>query len=49
MVGDLYDGDWKDYNTGLYYVERMGRLRDAGIRVFVAGVRDAAASQITNT
>ena len=34
MVGDLYDGDWKDYNTGLYYVERMGRLRDAGIRVF---------------
>jgi DNA repair exonuclease SbcCD nuclease subunit len=23
LVGDLYDGDWKDYNTGLYFVERM--------------------------
>lgn len=19
LVGDLYDGDWKDYNTGLYF------------------------------
>jgi len=31
LAGDLYDGDWKDYNTGLYFMERMGRLRDAGI------------------
>ncbi len=47
LAGDLYDGDWKDYNTGLYFMERMGRLREADIRVFsVAGNHDAA-SQIT--
>ena len=42
LVGDLYDGDWRDYNTGLYFVECMGRLREVGIRVFiVAGNHDA--------
>ncbi len=47
LVGDLYDGDWKDYNTGLYFAERMGRLRDAGIRVFIVAGNHDAASQIT--
>ena len=47
LVGDLYDGDWKDYNTGLYFVERMGRLREAGIRVFMVAGNHDAASQIT--
>ena len=47
LAGDLYDGDWKDYNTGLYFVERMGRLRAAGIRVFVIAGNHDAASQIT--
>ena len=47
LVGDLYDGDWKDYNTGLYFVERMGKLREAGIRVFIVAGNHDAASQIT--
>lgn len=47
LVGDLYDGDWKDYNTGLYFVERMGRLREADIRVFMVAGNHDAASQIT--
>lgn len=47
LVGDLYDGDWKDYNTGLYFVDRMNRLREAGIRVFVVAGNHDAASQIT--
>lgn len=47
LAGDLYDGDWKDYNTGLYFIERMGRLRDAGIRVFMVAGNHDAASQIT--
>ncbi len=47
LVGDLYDGDWKDYNTGLYFMERMGRLREAGIRVFIVAGNHDAASQIT--
>jgi len=47
LAGDLYDGDWKDFNTGLYFVERMGRLRDAGIKVFIIAGNHDAASQIT--
>ncbi|MDV6344023.1 DNA repair exonuclease [Nitrosomonas sp. Is37] len=47
LAGDLYDGDWRDYNTGLYFVERMGRLRDAGIRVYVVTGNHDATSQIT--
>ena len=43
ISGDLYDGDWRDYNTGLYLVRQLGRLRDAKILVFViAGNHDAA-------
>ncbi len=45
IAGDLYDGDWKDYNTGLYFAGRMGRLDKAGIRVFIiAGNHDAASN-----
>ncbi|MGH8475239.1 MAG: metallophosphoesterase family protein [Methylococcales bacterium] len=47
LAGDLYDGDWKDYNTGLYFVERMRRLREANIRVFMIAGNHDAASQIT--
>ena len=43
IAGDLYDGDWRDYNTGLYLVRELGRLRDQKIPVFViAGNHDAA-------
>jgi DNA repair exonuclease SbcCD nuclease subunit len=42
LAGDLYDGDWNDFNTGLYFSKQMNRLRDAGIRVFgIAGNHDA--------
>ncbi|MFH0810428.1 MAG: DNA repair exonuclease [Pseudomonadota bacterium] len=47
LAGDLYDGDWRDYNTGLFFASRMRGLAEAGIRVFaVAGNHDAA-SQMT--
>ena len=43
ISGDLYDGDWRDYNTGLYLVRELGRLRDLKIPVIViAGNHDAA-------
>ena len=29
IAGDLYDGDWKDYNTGLFFVSQMARLQKA--------------------
>ncbi len=47
LAGDLYDGGWKDYNTGLYFASCMNRLREAGIRVFLVSGNHDAASQIT--
>ncbi len=49
LAGDLYDGDWKDFNTGIYFISRMGRLRDAGIAVFMVSGNHDAASQITRS
>jgi exonuclease SbcD len=43
LAGDLYDGDWKDYNTGLFFVKQMARLKDGGIPVvLITGNHDAA-------
>jgi DNA repair exonuclease SbcCD nuclease subunit len=43
IAGDLYDGDWRDYNTGLYLGRQLARLRDAAIPVcIIAGNHDAA-------
>jgi len=47
LAGDLYDGDWRDYNTGLYFVGRMQRLHAASIPVFIVAGNHDAASQIT--
>ena len=47
LAGDLYDGDWKDYNTGLYFIERMRQLASADIHVFIVAGNHDAASQIT--
>ncbi len=47
IAGDLYDGDWKDYNTGLYFAGRMGKLAQAGIRVFIVSGNHDAASNTT--
>jgi exonuclease SbcD len=47
IAGDLYDGDWKDYNTGLYLVAQTTRLADAGIPVYIVAGNHDAASKIT--
>jgi exonuclease SbcD len=49
LAGDLYDGDWKDYNTGLFFISQMRRLEAAGIPVFVISGNHDAASQITKS
>ncbi len=44
IAGDLYDGTWKDHNTGLFFVRQMTRLQHAGIPVvMISGNHDAAA------
>ncbi len=47
FAGDLYDGDWKDYNTGLFFARQMTRLREANVRVFFLAGNHDAASQLT--
>jgi DNA repair protein SbcD/Mre11 len=47
IAGDLYDGDWKDYNTGLFLVAQLRRLHEAGIRVLLISGNHDAASRIT--
>lgn len=43
IAGDLYDGDWDDAHTGLYFVGQAARLREAGIPlVLIRGNHDAA-------
>lgn len=43
IAGDLYDGDWKDYSTGLFFRGQMVRLKEKGIPVYlIAGNHDAA-------
>ncbi len=48
VAGDLYDGDWEDYNTGLYFASGMSRLREAGIKVFITTGNHDAQSKITH-
>ena len=47
LAGDLYDGDWKDYNTGLFLMSQVVRLKEAGIPVVAISGNHDAASQIT--
>ena len=47
IAGDLYDGDWRDYKTGLFFVSQMGRLHEAGIPVYLLYGNHDAESQIT--
>jgi len=43
IAGDLYDGDWRDYSTGLFFAKQMAALRAGGVRVvWIRGNHDAA-------
>lgn len=43
IAGDLYDGDWRDYSTGLFFNKQMAALRAAEVRVvWIRGNHDAA-------
>lgn len=47
IAGDLYDGSWKDYNTGHFFCREMGRLNIAGIPVYLLFGNHDAASEMT--
>lgn len=43
LAGDVFDGAWKDFNTGLWFASRLRELTGEGIRVYMlAGNHDAA-------
>ena len=47
IAGDVYDGDWQDYGTGLFFVSKMTELGNSGIRVFLVSGNHDAASRIS--
>ncbi|MGA8179150.1 MAG: DNA repair exonuclease [Desulfobacterales bacterium] len=49
IAGDLYDGDWQDFKTGLYFANQMRNLGEAGIRVAVIRGNHDAANTMTKT
>lgn len=47
IAGDLYDGGWKDHNTGIFFCREMGRLKKAGIHAYVKFGNHDAESEMT--
>jgi DNA repair exonuclease SbcCD nuclease subunit len=47
IAGDLYDGTWRDYSTGLFLVGQMARLAEAGVPVYVVLGNHDAESKLT--
>ena len=48
LAGDLYDGDWKDFSTGIFVSRQIGRLNDCGIPVIAAAGNHDAANRMTS-
>ena len=49
LAGDVFDGEWKDSNTALFFVRELNRLREAGTRVFLVRGNHDAASEVTRS
>ncbi|MDZ4190380.1 MAG: DNA repair exonuclease [Hydrogenophaga sp.] len=49
IAGDVYDGDWKDFNTGLFFIKEMGRLKRADIPVYLLYGNHDADSEMTKS
>jgi len=47
IAGDLYDGQWRDHNTGLFFTRQMARLAEKGIGVYLIQGNHDAESKIT--
>lgn len=48
LAGDLYDGTWEAFATGLYFCKAMGRLERAGIAVYLLYGNHDAESHLTS-
>lgn len=45
--GDVFDGDWPDVNTGLWWNKQLDELTSAGVEVFIVHGNHDAESMIT--
>ncbi len=48
IAGDIFDGDWRDFSTGLFFRNQLSRLAAANIPAFLLHGNHDAASQITH-
>lgn len=49
VAGDIFDGDWRDYSTGLFFVKQMARLHRAGIAIYALAGNHDAESEISKS
>jgi exonuclease SbcD len=49
LAGDVFDGEWKDFNTGLFFLRELNRLRDTKTRVYLVRGNHDAASEVTRS
>ncbi len=49
IAGDIFDGDWKNFETGLFFVKEMARLDRAGIPVYAIHGNHDAANMMTSS
>ena len=47
LAGDIYDGAWKDYKTGLFFIAQMARLDKVSIPVYLISGNHDAESKMT--
>ncbi len=47
VAGDIFDGEWPDYASGLWFNSEVKRLTEAGIEVFLLRGNHDAASRVT--
>lgn len=47
IAGDLFDGEWPHFGTGLFFAAEMSRLREAGVQVVILRGNHDAASAVT--
>jgi predicted phosphodiesterase len=49
LAGDIFDGDWPHYGTGVHFVSEMARLREANIPVVIVAGNHDASSKLTKS
>jgi DNA repair protein SbcD/Mre11 len=49
LAGDVFDSSWKDFNTALYFLERVAELKRNNIKIFMVSGNHDAGSVIYRT